>query len=168
MTEDHDDNEDEGGNQSASGECPFCGVTGYIPGADWQGECPHWVGVDDDFRGSDPVYLLTEGEPFDTFREDVAAFDDLTKAKRKASLRSIPEDVAQLIEAALEENWGEAYWKKFVDYSELEADIDETLFSTTYRSYFVADKGSARETLGVLVKAAIEHMKAKGLGPASN
>ena len=42
---------------------------------------------------------------------------------------------------------GGAFWKEYVEYEELEAEIEETLFQTTYHSYFAPDRPRAARAL---------------------
>jgi hypothetical protein len=55
-----------------------------------------------------------------------------------------------------------------VEYAELAVDIDETLFSTTYRSYFVEDAKAERETLAALALSALDYLKANGIDPETD
>jgi hypothetical protein len=47
-----------------------------------------------------------------------------------------------------------------VEYAELAVDVDETLFSTTYRSYFVEDAKAEREKLIKIGAEVVRHAKA--------
>lgn len=73
-----------------------------------------------------------------------------------------PRDIARLVDDASGDGQGGGFWKSLVDHEELAADIDESGFSTTYRSYFVSDPSSARTGLETLVEKAIVYLKERG------
>lgn len=157
--ENREEGSESGDEEDGWGRCPFCDERGFISGGDWPEVCPHWVGVDDDCHGSEPICLLTEGETFERFREAMTAFEAFDSRKKKRLIASAPPDTARLLEAV--NAWAGNYWKYLVIVEELEVDVTEPLFCTTYRCYFIADPASEAGRLKAMVEQSLQYLESK-------
>jgi hypothetical protein len=138
---------------TAAGECPFCGTTGSI--VDATGWCGHHVATYDMLMGSEPVDCLEEDGEFDIFREFLSLFQELSDKKQQRLLKSLPADLSQFLRGA-SDNPVELFWRGLLPTKELEVDVSESLFDTTYVSIFVEDADAGRKLLSDKVQSIME------------
>jgi hypothetical protein len=136
-----------------AGRCPFCGFQGLISDpSDW---CEHHVGTYDLMMGSEPVDCLASDGEFDAFRELLSSYQDLDEEEQEELCKQLPEDLSLFLQRAAE-NSVEMFWLGLVPSKELEADVSESLFDTTYVSVFVEDADAARKLLSEKVRSIMQ------------
>jgi len=144
---------DDDSDESLHGRCPFCGVKGLITDpTDW---CGHHVATYDMMMGSEPVDCLEEDGEFDEFRDFLSSFQELSEKEQKRLLKPLPEDLFQFLRGAAD-NPVELFWLGLLPTKELEVDVSEGLFDTTYVSIFVEDAAAARKLLSDKVRSIME------------
>jgi hypothetical protein len=138
---------------AAAGECPFCGTAGSIVDAtSW---CGHHVATYDMMMGSEPVDCLEEDGEFNAFRDFLSSFEELSEKEQQRLLKPLPEDLLQFLRGAAD-NPVELFWLGLLPTKELQVDVSEGLFDTTYVSIFVEDAAAARKLLSDKVRSIME------------
>ena len=138
---------------TASGECPFCGTAGSIVDAtSW---CGHHVATYDMRMGSEPADCLEEDGEFEPFRDFLSSFQGLSEKEQQRLLKPLPEDLSQFVRGAAD-NPVELFWLGLLPTKELQVDVSESLFDTTYVSIFVEDADAATKLLSEKVLSIME------------
>ncbi len=96
--------------------------------------------------GSEPVDCLEENGEFHEFREFLSSFQELSEKEQQRLLESLPEDLSQFL-IGVADNPVELFWLGILPTKELQVDVSESLFDTTYVSIFVEDADAARKLL---------------------
>lgn len=137
------------------GKCPFCGMPGWIVGdEEW---CEHYIGSDDLFNGTDPYFPIIAGEPFETLIGLVKNLEEKDKTFIQNVLDHLSNNDRELVQAAMD--LSDSFWKQFLVYEVLEAELSETLFDTVYYAYFVSSYSEAQTMLDARVYSALKALQ---------
>jgi hypothetical protein len=101
--------------------------------------------------GSEPSDCLAVGEEFDAFRDYLTSYGSLDQQSQERILAQLGSDLASFLRDA-SNNPAELFWLELVSTKQLEADVSESLFDTTYISLFVNDAEEARLFLSEKVR----------------
>ena len=124
-----------------SGECPYCKKTCWV-GTN-ENACEHMFATGDYMGGSEPWSLLDD-ELDEPPKHIVSAFVDRDIDEQTAIIEKVGGEAGETLDALRNHR---LWWTEFVESEIFEADIDESMFSTTYYSVFVPDAEKALRIL---------------------
>ena len=126
------------------GRCPYCGKPGWIVGdLEW---CEHVAGTYDHSRGSEPICTIVDGVEFDDLRTILRFLAARAEKDVNAILARLSARHRAFLRKALQRD-PELFWVILVQGRRLTADVDESLFSTTYETVFVKNPTRTRHRL---------------------
>ena len=134
-----------------SAECPFCKKICWV-GSD-EGACEHLFATGDYLGGSE-LWSRLDDELDEKPTVIVEAFLDLEIEDQTTIIEKVGGKAGDTLDAMRNH---QLWWTDFVESEVFEAEIDESMFSTTYYSIFVPD---AEEALKILKPRYLEAARA--------